>query len=398
MTRQNKQAQRIGLILISVPGYSETFFRSKIEGLQSHGFEVVLFVFYPSKENKPLPCEIFISPSFSGGFIKKGVRVFKALLQAIFVSPLRSFKLVDLDRKDGKGLGACFKNMVLNQFIISKKLDWIHFGFGTLAVGKENLAGVMNAKMGVSFRGFDLYLSPLKRENYYSVLFSKKVRYHVLSEEMKYDLIKQDVPEQCAQVISPAINTSFFKTSQSHSSGPVLQILTVGRLHWKKGLEYTLEAMAALKELGVDFIYTIIGAGEEIERLKFATHQLGISKQIHFVGQLKPAEVRDFMSKTDMYVQYSIQEGFCNAVLEAQAMGLLCLVSDAEGLAENVIDGQTGWVILKRSPKVLAQKIITVLNLSEIEKQTIRDRARLRVEQQFNIEKQQKEFVQFYTE
>ena len=57
-----------------------------------------------------------------------------------------------------------------------------------------------------------------------------------------------------------------------------------------------------------------------------------------------------------IYLQYSIQEGFCNAVLEAQALGLLTIVSDAEGLPENVIHGETGWVVPKRKPKFFAQK------------------------------------------
>ena len=35
---------KIGLVLSSTPSYSETFFISKIKGLQKHGFEVVLFV------------------------------------------------------------------------------------------------------------------------------------------------------------------------------------------------------------------------------------------------------------------------------------------------------------------------------------------------------------------
>ncbi|MBK7870836.1 MAG: glycosyltransferase family 4 protein [Saprospiraceae bacterium] len=54
-----------------------------------------------------------------------------------------------------------------------------------------------------------------------------------------------------------------------------------------------------------------------------------------------------YYEKADIYLQYSIQEGFCNAVLEAQAMGLLCIVSDAEGLPENILHGQTGWVVPK---------------------------------------------------
>ena len=40
---------KIGIVLSSLPLYSETFFISKIEGLQKCGFEVVLFVGYGNK-------------------------------------------------------------------------------------------------------------------------------------------------------------------------------------------------------------------------------------------------------------------------------------------------------------------------------------------------------------
>ena len=40
---------RIGIVLSSIPAYSETFFNSKIKGLQKNGFEVFLFI--NSKDN-----------------------------------------------------------------------------------------------------------------------------------------------------------------------------------------------------------------------------------------------------------------------------------------------------------------------------------------------------------
>ncbi|WP_156115564.1 glycosyltransferase family 4 protein [Psychroserpens sp. Hel_I_66] len=388
--------QRIGLVLLSVPGYSETFFRSKIKGLQANGFEVVLFVFYPPKKDEHLPCKVIVSPQFNGNFFSKSIAVFKALLQILFVSPFRSKKLYQLDSRDGNGRNACFKNLIANQFIISEDLDWLHFGFGTVAVGRENLADAMHAKMAVSFRGFDLYLSPLKRNQYYNTLFKKDVKYHVLSQEMKVDLIAKGVTDHQIKVITPAINTLFFKPNTSSLANDKLKILTVARLHWKKGLEYTLEALALLVKRDISFEYTIIGTGDELERLVFAAHQLGISEYVKFIGKQSPETVKTYMSSSDIYLQYSIQEGFCNAVIEAQAMGLICVVSDAEGLAENVLNELTGFVIPKRKPKVLAETIEKLVYLPERQKNELKKLAIERVKKDFNISKQQDEFLEFY--
>ena len=91
-----------------------------------------------------------------------------------------------------------------------------------------------------------------------------------------------------------------------------------------------------------------------------------------------------------------MQEGFCNAVLEAQAMGKLCIVSNAEGLMENVLHEKTGWVVLKNSPHLLAEQIKKVLLMDEQSKRIISKNAVERVKKEFNLEKQQMEFLEFY--
>ncbi|MBR9845704.1 MAG: glycosyltransferase, partial [Algicola sp.] len=91
-----------------------------------------------------------------------------------------------------------------------------------------------------------------------------------------------------------------------------------------------------------------------------------------------------------------VQEGFCNAVLEAQAMGLMCIVSNAEGLSENVMHNKSGWVVPKREPNLLAKKIREVIYLDEVEKKTIREFAVNRVRSQFGLEDQNLSFLKFY--
>jgi colanic acid/amylovoran biosynthesis glycosyltransferase len=175
-----------------------------------------------------------------------------------------------------------------------------------------------------------------------------------------------------------------------------LRIITVARLHWKKGLEYALEGLKILNDAGIDFRYTVVGDGVELERLVIASHQLGIADRVGFVGKKTPEETSRLLSESDFYLQYSVQEGFCNAVLEAQAAGLMCIVSDAEGLSENVLHGETGWVVPKRSPKSLANRVMNVIGLTEGERAQVSRSAMVRVQSQFNLERQRSEFAQFY--
>ena len=77
-------------------------------------------------------------------------------------------------------------------------------------------------------------------------------------------------------------------------------------------------------------------------------------------------------------------------------MELLCIVSDAEGLSENVLHENTGWVVPKRNPEKLANTILEIVALAVKEKDIIRTNAVERVQNEFGIVKQQREFLSFY--
>lgn len=388
---------KIGLVLPSIPAYSETFFRNKIEGLQRHGITVVLFVNTSSKNKDYLNCEIVFAPKLNGSNIQIVFNTLLQLCKVVFLHPKKSFLLYKANQKDRVSFNANLKSVIANQFLLSQKLDWLHFGFGTMAIGRENVAQVIGAKMAVSFRGYDYYVFPMKNKDCYHTLFSKDVRYHVLSNGMKNGLLNEGIVKEKIFQITPAIDIDLFKPLENIERNNTIQITTISRLHYIKGIDYCLEALALLKQQGFDFHFSIIGEGNEKERLVFAAHQLGLQNQVSFLGKLPPEEVKKRLESTDVYLQYSIQEGFCNAVLEAQAMGLLCIVSDAEGLSENVLDKQTGFVVPKLNPQLLAEKIAFVLHLSKNEKVAIQNNAIERVRSEFNLEKQEEEFMQFYT-
>lgn len=387
----------IGLVLPSVPGYSETFFRSKIAGLQKNGAKVIIFAAHKGKANEELPCVLYLAPKLNGSKIETLFNSLLILSKAFLLHFKISVHYLSLEKEEGCSLIERLKKLISNYFILKHRLDWLHFGFGTMALGRENVATVINAKMAVSFRGFDIGIYPLKHPKCYDQLFKKADKIHVISDDIAELLYRQGLNKKhIVTKITPAIDSSFFSSTISTDS-KVNQFVTVGRLHWKKGFEYTLEALCMLKKNGLAFHYTIIGEGPEYERLVFASYQLGLQKNVTFAGKLSPDKVKEQLEASTIYIQYSIQEGFCNAVLEAQAMGLLCIVSDAEGLSENVLHGETGWVVTKRNPIALAEKIEEVIALAPLLQKQITLKAKQRVEEEFNIDKQTKAFVDFYS-
>lgn len=393
--------QSIGIVLSSTPNYSETFFVNTINGLINKGYTVTLYV--DSGKQKFNLCKVVKSPSVPNNKIIASLKITINILFFIIFYYNRYIKFIEAEKEQGATMYNILKKLYKNLHILkAKELDWLHFGFSTLSIGRENISKVINAKMAISLRGFDISIYPKKKPGCYHHLWPNINKVHSISNDLLNEAYKEGMLEGIPyQIINPAIdiqlflNNSFKNTNLKQKN--CIKILTVSRLHWKKGLDYTIDALRLLHLSGLKFEYTIVGDGVEYEKLVFSIHQLELNSKINLCGKISHNHVRELMKESDIYLQYSIQEGFCNAVLEAQAMGLLCIVSDAEGLPENILHEQTGWVVPKRRPDLLAQKIEEVIALPEEVLLNIRINAVERVRSQFNIDKQIEEFVKFYS-
>jgi len=386
---------KIALVLAKPPSYSETFFNNKIKGLQQKGHEVILFT-GPSRV-KYENCLHKESPPISKFFL---LQFFSICI--VFIRLLPYFKVVNrffkLEKLDGSSTKVILKKIYLNAHLLTFKGDWVHFGFGTLALERELIPKSIGASMAVSFRGFDIGIYPLKHPNCYQKLWKHVSRIHVISNDIKQLLYANGFNDQASVIkITPAVDNQYFNSDGFNVFSTPIQLLTVARLHWKKGLVKTLEALALLKKRGIKFQYTLVGEGDEKEQLMYVVNQLNLQEDVTFLGKLASKEVKTIMQTANIYIQYSVQEGFCNAVLEAQSMGLLCVVSDAEGLSENVKDNFSGWVVPRGQSKLLADKLLEVVSLSSEERLRISENAVNRVKDHFNLNIHQQAFHDFYT-
>lgn len=387
----------VALVLPEVPSYSETFFMNKIRGLLASDYKVIVFTNGTNGTNGlKIDCDVINGFSWGAGLANR-VSAIAAAFFRLARSPLRAIRLYRLNKHDGFSTRKNLSSLLSSAHILKFDPDWVHFGFAAVAMGRENLATVIGAKMAASIRGYDIAVYPLKNPGCYKLLWARLDKLHYISNDLCSLALQNGFdPETPHRKITPAVEMSKFERRRPGSFHNPLRIITVARLHWKKGLEYALEGLKILNDAGIDFRYTVVGDGVELERLVIASHQLGIADRVGFVGKKTPEETTRLLSESDFYLQYSVQEGFCNAVLEAQAAGLMCIVSDAEGLSENVLHGETGWVVPKRSPKSLANRVMNVIGLTEGERAQVSRSAMVRVQSQFNLERQRSEFAQFY--
>ncbi|WP_323788710.1 glycosyltransferase family 4 protein [Psychroserpens sp.] len=388
---------KIGIVLSSTPGYSETFFTSKIKGLQAHGYKVVLLTQVANDDFNM--CPVIKQPKVYKNAI---IQIFMMIIVFLSLMPhLKAVKrFVALEKTQKKSATQLLKKIYLSSHILSLKVDWLHFGFATQTIEYELVARAIGAKMAVSFRGFDINVYPIKHPSCYDLLWKNVDKVHSISNDLLQKAyvhgLSKDVP---FKIIMPAVDMSNLNLIRNYTSqNKKLQIVTVARLNWIKGLDLAINAIKILKDEGLDFDYHIIGSGTPIEkeRYRLQLHQLQLENEVFLHGKLSHDDVLSKLNSADIYLQSSIQEGFCNAVLEAQALGLLCVVTDAGGLNENIVHEKTGWIVPNGAPKLLANKIVEVNNLSTERKNEVSKNAISRVKHNFNVEQQQMQFADFY--
>lgn len=386
---------RMGLVLSSVPGYSETFFTSKINGLAKSGF--TFFLFANGNTNPQLDCQLIKPyPVFRSSLARFLSVLF--LTPIIFIrAPGAAMRLWRLEKDLGLKTRDIMKSIYINGHILSGKLDWLHFGFATMAIGRENVARAIGAKMAVSLRGYDMDVYPLKNANCYQLLWNRVDKVHSISKYLLQKAYTLGLDEHVnSKIIVPAISKEILPKKDMEFQNP-LQLLTIARLHWIKGLEYGIRAVAILKESGINLRYTIIGEGAELEKLIYEINELGLGNEISLVGKFAHDQTLSLMRDCDIYIQPSISEGFCNAVLEAQACGCICIASDVGGLPENIVHGVTGWLVPAQNHLQLAAKIKEAIELTSDQIKSISKMAIERVKKDFLMPKHLDSWINFYT-
>lgn len=104
----------------------------------------------------------------------------------------------------------------------------------------------------------------------------------------------------------------------------------------------------------------IVGEGPEWEKANNLIHELGIENKVKNLGKI--TEFQNVLCSSDLFLLPSEKESFGLAALEAMAASVPVISSNAGGIPEVNVDGQTGFVLPIGDVDGMAEKAIQLLS------------------------------------
>ena len=248
--------------------------------------------------------------------------------------------------------------------------DIIHFQWVSVLSYFKDLQLPTHTKTILSQRGFHINVRPfinLDNMLFLKDAFQKLDGFHSVSKaiQKKSNEIYAS-PLKIDHVVYSGFDIDSFRFKNTWNISKQLQILSIGRDHWKKDYRTAVLAMYLLKERKIPYHYTIVGV-QKSEEILFLVNDLDLKDNITFSDKIPQGKVYEKMLDSDLFLLPSVEEGIANVCIEAMLSKLPVLSTDCGGMSELIVDGETGFLVPTRNPKALADKISIFSELQEID-------------------------------
>lgn len=182
-------------------------------------------------------------------------------------------------------------------------------------------------------------------------------------------------------------------------SGKRPLILLPGRLTRWKGQSVAIDAVAALKENGIETDLVLLGdaQGREdyVAELETKIESLDLKNQIFIAPHTRnmPAAY----AAADIVISASTDpEAFGRVSAEAQAMHKLVIASNHGGSTETILNGETGFLVTPDDAAALANGIASAIAISVRERKEMGKKARTRIGRKFSAASLKKATLNVY--
>ena len=227
-----------------------------------------------------------------------------------------------------------------------------------------------NTKLVITAHGGDVYalnkppLRALKK-----MVLQRASAITTVNSVMKHRLVEMGIDQDKIHVLPMGVDLGL--ASATTKPKQKNQLVFVGRLVEKKGLEFLISAIRQLSEtdaLPADISLKIAGDGPLRSQLEAQSAGL----PVEFLGSCSKQRVLELLAESEIALLPSVraksgdQEGLPVTLLEAGASSLAVIASDLDGINELIADGENGLLVPPGDAGALASAITKLLTDPEL--------------------------------
>jgi glycosyltransferase involved in cell wall biosynthesis len=375
----------LGMILKGYPRISETFISNEILLLESKGFKIHIFSMRQPRETfchdsvkkirakvdylpetllKPLPKLLYHN-------IRLAVKIPRLYSTAFRKAVIRFGRT----RKSATLKHLFQAGYLVNKFLPASGVGHFHAHF---AHSPTSVAMFASCLSGIPFsftaHAKDIYTSDRRQ-------LREKIglaRFVVTCTEYNRKHLKQVARGDQLAVTTPifriyhGIDMELFSNNEGQDikkqkSAPPFQLMTVARMTSKKGLVTIYRALHILKTKGLLFHHTLIGDGDERQKILSLIKTLGLENVSQWLGTRPHETVLEHYRKADLFVlgseiaENGDRDGIPNVFIESMAMGVPVVGTKVSAIPELIKHGETGLLVPPGNPEALADAILRLL-------------------------------------
>jgi colanic acid/amylovoran biosynthesis glycosyltransferase len=357
---------RIAYLVAEYPKISETFVQSEIERHRAAGLDVTVVSLFPCSDRRlttsvPVEC-LHVHPTPSVRLLLASA----AVLRMLGTAPRAAWEAVRFRK---------YRDLVRRTLVCRlldrwpgppDRFDIIHSHFGPMGLLASALrhAGRARAALVTTFHGIDISETVERYgPSYYAPLFAVGDRFLGVSQYWADSLRAMGAPADRIGVQHMGVDCDKLVFQPRGRGGRAhTQLLSIGRLTEKKGHEYSLRALALLRDRSpqLDVRLDIVGGGPLRAELSSLRTQLGLEQRVQLHDSLPHARVVQLLEQADIFVLPSVtarsgdMEGIPVSLMEAMALGLPVVSTRHSGIPELVEHERCGLLVSERNVPELA--------------------------------------------
>ncbi|MEL6402022.1 MAG: glycosyltransferase family 4 protein, partial [Cyanobacteria bacterium J06626_4] len=168
-----------------------------------------------------------------------------------------------------------------------------------------------------------------------------------------------------------------------------IHLTMIARFDQQKDHITLLQAIQQIENVHVN----LVGDGPSLNNTKALVEQLNIEDKVSFLGFR--SDIPEVLAQSQIFALISHWEGFPRTIIEAMRAGLPVVASQVGGVAEAVIDGETGFCVARQDVATLRERLAKLVAEPELRVQ-MGQAGRRRYEANFTFQRMYDQTCQVY--